>query len=213
MIKRLKQGIKLIKYTYKLKPNIVVSIIFFVLGLTFLSEPGIGSVSCSIYWIIVGLVLTGICSHINASAIAQSSPLKKTLQISIPVVLSLCYYTITFLLFLLIETLLWSVGGREQDPGVLVFYGLMAIVFMLYNNSYKMFELATVFFCVAFLSLLWGGEQPIRQVLAGLSPWVAGIIGFGEILLGALLQYCFALLTYRMPLSRRAIVRELRWWM
>lgn len=213
MIKRLKQGIKLLKYTYKLKPNIVVCIIFFVLGLTFLLEPGIGSVSCSIYWMIVGLVLTGICSHINASAIVQSSPIKKTLQISIPVVLSLCYYTIAYLLFLLIEALLWSVGGREQDPGVLVFYGLMAIVFMLYNSGYKMFELATVFFCVAFLSLLWGGEQPIRQMLAGLSPWVAGIIGFGEILLGAPLQYCLALLTYRMPLSRRAIVRELRWWM
>ena len=213
MIKRLKQGIKLIKYTYKLKTNIVVSIIFFVLGLTFLLEPGIGSVSCSIYWIIVGLVLTGICSHINASAIVQSSPFKKTLQISIPVVLSLCYYTIAYLLFLSIEALLWSVGGREQDPGVLVFYGLMAIVFMLYNSGYKMFELATVFFCVAFLSLLWGGEQPIRQMLGGLSPWVAGIIGFGEILLGALLQYCLALLTYCMPLSRRAIVRELRWWM
>ena len=213
MIKILKRGIKLLKYTYKLKSNIIIGIIFFVLGLTFLLEPGIGSVSCSIYWMIVGLVLTGICSHINASAIVQSSPLKKTLQISVPVILSFCYYMMVYLVFLLIEALLWSVGGREKNPGVLVFYGLMAIVFMLYNSGYKLFELATAFFCVAFLSLLWGGEQPIRQMFAGVSPWMAGIIGFGEILSGALLQYCLALLTYRMPLSRRAIVRELRKWM
>lgn len=213
MIKSLKRGIKLLKYTYKLKSNIIVGIIFFVLGLAFLLEPVMGWISCSTYCMIVGLVLTGICSHINASVIVQSSPLKKTLQISVPVILSLCYYLMAYLVFLLIEALLWSVGGREKNPGALVFYGLMAIVFMLYNSGYKLFELATAFFCVASLALLWGGEQPIRQMLADFSPWMTGLIGFGEILLGALLQYCLALLTYRMPLSRRAIVRELRKWM
>lgn len=213
MIKNLKKGIKLLKYTYKLKSNIILGIIFFICGLTFLLESGLGSVSCSIYWMIVGLMLTGICSHINASTIVQSSPLKKTLQISVPVALSLCYYTMAYLVFLLFEALLWSVGGREKNPSALVFYGLMAIVFMLYNSGYKMFELATVFFAVTFLALLWGGEHPIRQMSAGLSPGIAGVIGLGEILVGALLQYCLALLTYRMPLSRRAIVRELRWWM
>lgn len=213
MIKRVKQGIKLLKYTYKLKPSLVIGMLFFTLGLTFLTEPGIGSVHCIVYWMIVGLIVAGICSPINASAIVQSSPSKKTLQISVPIVISLCYYMIVYLLLLLIEALFWSVGGRKQDPGVLVFYGLMAIVFMFYNSSYKIFGLATVVFAVAFLSLLWGGEQPIRQMLAGLSPGIAGIIGLGEILLGAFLQYCLALLTYRMPLSRRAIDRELRKWM
>lgn len=213
MIKSLKQGIKLLKYTYKFKANIIIGMIFFAVGLTFLLEPASGPVHCCVYWMIVGMLVTGICSHINASAIVQSSPLKKTLQILVPVVLSLCFYTMVYLLFLLINALFWSVGGRKQDPGVLVFYGLMAIVFMLYNSGYKMFELVTVFFAVAFFSLLWVGEQPIRQMLAGLPPWIAGIIGLGEILLGALLQYCVALLTYRIPLSRRAIVRELRYWM
>lgn len=89
----------------------------------------------------------------------------------------------------------------------------MAIVFMVYNSSYKIFELATVLFVVAFFSLLLGGEYLIRQMLTGLSPGLAGIIGLGEILVGALLQYCLALLTYRMPLNRRAIAWELRKWM
>lgn len=210
MIKSLKQGIKLLKYTYRFKANVIIGMLFFAIGLVLCLEPFLGAVHGSIYWMIVGILITGICFPINASSIVQSSPLKRTLQISVPVVLALCYYTIAYLLLLLIEALFWSVGGRKQDPGVLVFYGLMAIVFMFYNSGYKIFELATVVFCVAFLSLLWGGEQPIRQMLAGLSPGIAGIIGLGEILLGALLQYCLALLTYRMPLSRRAIVRELR---
>lgn len=211
MIKNLKRGIKLLKYTYKLKQSVIVSMIFFVCGLAFLLKFGRDPVSCSIYWILVGLIATGVCWTINVSSIVQSSPLKKTLQISIPVVLSLSYYIMTYLLFLLLETLLWNVGGRKQDPGVLVFYGLMAIVFMIFNSAYnKVSELASVFFVVAFLSLLWGGAQPIRQMSAGLSPGSAGFIGLGEILLGGLLQYCLALLTYRMPLSMRAIDRELR---
>lgn len=162
------------------------------------------SISCGIYWMTVGMIATGICFTLNASSIMQSSPLKKALQISVPVVLNLSYYMMSYLLFLLIEALLWTVGGREQDPGVLVLYGLMAIVFMVYNSSYKIFELATVLFVVAFFSLLLGGEYLIRQMLTGLSPGLAGIIGLGEILVGALLQYCLALLTYRMPLSRRS---------
>lgn len=213
MIKSLKQGIKLLKYTYKFKANIIIGMIFFAVGLTFLLEPALGSVHCCVYWMIVGMLVTGICSPINASAIVQSSPLKKTLQILVPVAVSLCFYTMVYLLFLLINALFWSVGGRKQDPGVLVFYGLMAVVFMFYNSGYKMFGLATAIFVVAFFSLLLGGEQMVRQMFVGLSPWIAGIIGLGEILLGALLQYCLALLTYRMPLSRRAIVRELRYWM
>lgn len=70
---------------------------------------------------------------------------------------------------------------------MLVFYGSMAFAFMFYDSGYKMFELVTVFFAMAFLSLLWGGEWAIRQTSAGLSPEIAGIIGLGEILLGALL--------------------------
>ena len=213
MIKSLKHGIKLLKYTYKLKENVIVCMIFFVVGLTFLLELGRSSISCCIYWMAVGMIATGMCFSINASSIMQSSPRKKALQILVPVVLNLSYYMMTYLLFLLLEALLWTVGGREQDPGVLVLYGLMAIVFMVYNSSYKIFELATVLFVVVFFSLLLGGEDLIRQMLAGLSPWIAGIIGLGEILVGALLQYCLALLTYRMPLSRRAIAWELRKWM
>ena len=213
MIKSLKHGIKLLKYTYKLKQSVFVCMIFFVVGLAFLLELGRSSISCSIYWLTVGMIATGTCFTVNTPSIVQSSPLKRTLQISIPVVLNLSCHIMTYLLFLLLEVLLWTVGGRERDPGALVIYGLMAIVFMVYNSSYKIFELVTVFFIVAFLSLLLGGEYLIRQMLAGLSPAIAAVIGFGEILIGALLQYCLALLTYRMPLSMRAIARELRKWM
>lgn len=74
------------------------------------------SISCGIYWMTVGMIATGICFTLNASSIMQSSPLKKALQISVPVVLNLSYYMMSYLLFLLIEALLWTVGGREQDP-------------------------------------------------------------------------------------------------
>ena len=211
MIKNLKRGIKLLKYTYKLKLNVIMSMIFFIVGLIFLLEPEMGSVIGSIYLMWAGMIVTTFCFNINVSSIVQSSPFKRTLQVTVPVVLNLCYCMMAYLLFLLIEALFWSVGGREQDPGVLVFYGLMAIVFMAYSSTaYKIFGLATVFFAVAFLSLLWGGEQPIRQMSAGLSLGGAGAIGLGEILLGAFLQYSLALLTYRMSLSRSAIVREPR---
>ena len=210
MIKNLKLGVKLLRYTFRIKTSIIVGAVFFSLGLLLLLLPGVGYFAGSTYWMVGGLFVTNTLVSLNASTMVLSSSAKRALQTSIPTVLNLGYCLITYFLFMLFEILLWKVDGREQEPGVLVVYGLLAFILMIYNSYYKIFALAVVFFAITFFWISWGGEQLILTAASQLPLSVAAVIGLAAIMLGALLQYGIALLTYRMPMGKMVINQDLR---
>lgn len=210
MIKNFKLAARMWKYGFKVKAALVWGAVLFGLGCLFFALPKSSAFAGTIYWMLTGLFITGAFSSLNASAVVQSSPRKKAMQTSAPAVLSLCYYLAIYVFLLAMEMLLWKMGIQEQQPGVLVVFGMVTLIFLVYSGLYKIFILAFVFFITAYLSLYFYGEQLIFQTAERLPLGIAACIGLVEILLGAALQYAIFLLTYPMPINRATLHQQLR---
>ena len=212
MFRDFKRGFKMLKYSFRIKPILAVGIFFFCVGIVFfMLSPDIGYLQGTVYWTLSGVMLCTAITPLGVSNMVQSSPRKKALHTSVPVCMNLCYYLVTYILFLLMGLLIWGMSGQRQQPGDPVVYGLMAAVIMVYSvGCLKLFFAAILFLIAAYLPILWGGAETICQMAADLPMGPAVCIGMAEILLGACVQYLLFRLAYRLPVDRTAVTGPLR---
>ena len=212
MIRDLKLGIRMMRYCYRIKMALVSAGVFFCLGFLFLPMPfqDMAAYAASVYWMLVGLLVTGTLVSLNITAMVQSSPKKKALQTSVPAILNACFYLMSYIMFLLTEIVIWKLRGVEPLPGALIVYGLISLIYMVYCSYFKLFSVAVIFLLFTFLPISWGVRRMILHAAENMPLAAAAAIGLAEILLGAYLQYLFLLLTYRLPVSKMAIHKELK---
>lgn len=212
MFKNLKLGIGMLKYGFRSKSMFVMGIVFFCLGVLFMILfSDIGYFAGATYFMVTGIFCESSVTSLGITGMVQSSPKKKALHSSVPVVLNACWFYITYFVFLFIRLVMWRVRGQEMQPGEPVIYGLLAIICMVYGlGCYKLFYVAIVFFALTFFPLSWGGEELICQALTGVPLWVTVLIGLTEILLGACIQYGLYRLTYRLPIDKMSVNVSLR---
>lgn len=212
MIKDFKLGIRILKYSFRIKAMAVCSILFFSLGIIcMVLLPNTGYVAVTSYWMIAGMMFVSSVTSLGITGIVQSSSRKRALHTSVPAILNMCWCLVTYIVFLMLKLVMWQVGGREPQPGELVVYGLMVIICMIYGlGFYKLFFVAVGLFVLLFFPLCWGGEDIICQALAEIPLWVAAVIGLAEILLGAGVEYGMYRLAYRLPIDKLALNVSLR---
>lgn len=212
MIKDFKLGIRIIKYSFRIKLMLVFGMVFFGLGIIFMILlPEAGYFAETSYWMIAGIMCVSPITSLGITGIVQSSPRKKALHTSVPAILNMCWCLITYIVILLVNLVMWQAGVREPQHGELVVYGLMVIIFMIYGlGYYKLFFLAVGLFVLMYFPLSWGGEEIICQALAEIPFWVAAVIGLAEILLGACVEYGLYRLAYRLPIDKVALNASLR---
>ena len=217
MFRDFKTGLKMLKYSFRIKWMLAAGILFFCVGIFFFGffllshDYVIGYFQGTVYWTLSGVMFCSAITSLGVSNMVQSSPRKKSLHTSVPVCMNLCYYLITYILFLLMGLLIWGMSGQRQQPGDPVVYGLMAALIMVYSvGCLKLFYAAILFLIVVFLPVLWGGAEAICLALADLPMGAAVCIGLAEILLGACVQYLLLRLAYRLPVDRATVTGTLR---
>ena len=212
MTSRIKLGMKLIKYTFDLKGNIVLMVLFTILGILwfFFTEMNLFG---PLYLAIIGVYAHQMLNTLQYSDMVLSSPREKELQISVTLLLSILCGLSYYMLTILVTVLDWKLFHQEgYSFRALVVFGGVFVFMMIYEvlwpkmGTIMMFLSILIAFIPAFLAYTESGSILLEGISLG-----AGVgIGLAEILLGAVLQYLAARLTYRLPVSNKMMLARLQ---
>lgn len=212
MTRRIKLGMKLIKYSFDLKGNIILMVLFTIMGIlwSFFTEMELFG---PLYLAITGVYAHQMLNTLQYSDMVLSSPREKELQISVTLLLSILCGLSYYMLTILVSVLDWKLFHQEgYSFRALVVFGGVFMVMMIYEVLWTKMGMIMVFITVlvaftpAFLAYTESGSVLLEGISLG-----AGVgIGLAEILLGAVLQYLAARLTYRLPVSNKMMLARLQ---
>ena len=217
MINDMKLGIRLLRYGFGIKTNLVLLIVFtaayllcFALELAGITMPldGFMLLACAM---IPGQILFTL----NAVDIVLASPARKKLQTSVPAVMSLCTTLAAYLIVVLKEAVIVLIypDKTAQSAMHLVFLEVLAAVILAFTGVlYKSFPALLVmyfslsgfnsFFMMPILRSDFLGEDMGALVRAAL-------IGVVLILAGGALEYALSVLFYKKPVSKKVLGERL----
>lgn len=218
MIKQIKQGMKLLKYSYGVRMSVFGTVIFLVSGILLYVFPypsqSASSFSMMGCFMIVaaGMWPFQMVYSLGASHIVQTSARKKALQTAVPVLVSFCLNLFNYLVVVVLQLLPVTANSSDaQMKNNLLITGIFIFLMSLYNGgAYKYFFTSTVLMVlVCMAGGAWMGVSGVignslLPFLFGLSYPAALLIGLGCIVLGAAAQYGLTLLLYKKPLSKAA---------
>lgn len=217
MIKQLKLSIKLMRYTYGIKMCVILGIVFFAcgIGLSFVPENRGGS--GSFFIVVAAMWITQLFYSLGVSNMVQASPYGKAAQTSMPTLIGLLGFTAAYVVVVLMKLLRFGTADgevRRYMSADLITVGMLTFIVMLYIGlAYKFFVAATVLFAVTFA--ITTSSFKLYTIFDLPLPSIGGaaVIGFLEIVAGALVQYGVSRLVYKCPVSKRAQLRGLQRYM
>lgn len=211
MIKQIKTGVRLLRYTHGVTANIVLCGGIAFLGIL-ASLYGKSTVMGTYLIVAAGMCPVQMLYSLGVSDMVQTSPWKKPIQTSISVVFGLLGMGVLYLVSALINFVRLLNHSIEEPmaANAMLMGGVMAVVVMLYIGfALKYFVTATIVFCggiwfVMFVAGMSGFES------MGISFGMSVLLGFVCLLVGGLLQYGVTLLVYRKPIAKQSQLAGLR---
>lgn len=216
MIKQLKIGMKMLRYTFGFKRCMVWMVLFIALGVFMHMGRGVGS----FFVIVNGMWIGQLMYSLNVSNLVKTSSLGMAFQTSATTILNLVFSLLMYLLDVVL--ILLMKGGEERYLIVqwLISDGVMLFLIMLYCGfAYKFFMTSTCFFFIAFFSMMdrgcfISGAPVFRSYISvpfeEISLLQAFIIGVLFVIAGAIAQYAVSCLVYKYPLSKAAQLKGLQ---
>ncbi|MBQ6787796.1 MAG: hypothetical protein IJO85_08745 [Lachnospiraceae bacterium] len=210
MIKQLKMGMKMLRYTFGIKTSLGLGGVLFVLGILFHGTGGSGS-----YLILTGgLWIVQLLYSLPVSGMIQTSPWKRELQTSGVAIVSF----FSFLFFYLIDAVLLLLFEQQKVNMIgtkLVIDGIIILFFMIYCGfAYKFFIVSTILFLVSYFGMSFVQRinvgNNIYTWLNSISLVQGAIIGGILIVLGGLVQYAVSCLVYKCPFDKNSQLRGLQ---
>lgn len=211
MINKIKLGVNLIKYSSKLGKNVFSIFIILIIGIIVeVLSKGTNFLG-GFYLLIAGLFVSELVTSLDLTDLIQTSPLKKQLQTSIPVVVSNIIYLVLFTVLLIEKAILLKIypaSGDEILKSILCVV-LLNFIAIVYNGICFKYYI----FSIIGLMLTVGGVSPFNNSIYQkiIEPfnydmkWLVIIImGYVLILLGGLIEYGIRCLLYKKPLSKIA---------
>ena len=216
MINDMKLGIRLLRYGFGIKTNLVLLIVFtaadllcFALELAGITMPLDG------FMLLACVIPVQILFTLNVVDIVLTSPARKKLQTSVPAVMTLCTTLAAYLIVVLKEAVIVLIHPDKtaQSAMHLVFLEVLAAVILAFTGVlYKSFPALLVmyfslsgfnsFFMMPILRSDFLGEDMGALVRAAL-------IGVVLILAGGALEYALSVLFYKKPVSKRVLGERL----
>lgn len=215
MIKQFKMSVKLVRYAFGIKQGIGFGILFTIIGVLCSVLPSeIGAIG-EFFLMMIGLWVTQVFYSLGVSNLIQTSKWKKAVETSMPAILSLAGYIIAYIVCFLLK-IPRLLEGEEQElmniSAELIAAGFIAFFIMAYSGiAYKLFVVGTILFAGSFIGMgtISGIARVFGWTLSIPSVGAAVLIGFAEIVAGALVQYGLSCLLYKYPLSKHAQLRGL----
>ncbi len=216
MINDMKLGIRLLRYGFGIKTNLVLLIVCtaadllcFALELAGITTPLDG------FMLLACVIPVQILFTLNVVDIVLTSPARKKLQTSVPAVMTLCTTLAAYLIVVLKEAVIVLIHPDKtaQSAMRLVFLGVLVAVIMAFTGVlYKSFPALLVmyfslsgfisFFMMPILRSDFLGEDRGSLVRAAL-------IGVVLILAGGALEYALSVLFYKKPVSKKVLGERL----
>lgn len=205
MINDLKLGIKIMRYGYGLKTNIILGLVFLACGvlLTIINYNALGG----IYMLCAGMMPVQVISSVGMSNMALASPCRKRLLTAIPTVIMcggiIAGYIVEDLLVLALACIY-----PDRFPSacaVMEMTIVSAVLIMIYFPiSYK-YMLASIMFILVFTGVIIYGSFAMDFSFfdKGISSFaLISAAGLPIIAAGGFLQYLVSLLVYKAPISK-----------
>ncbi len=212
MIKSIKTGWMLMRYTWGLKGGIISGVFLFLSGILLTVLPmggmlGFGQTG-SYPLLVVAIWPAQLLWSLNVSDLVQTSPQKKAFQTAVPtaftVVAIFACYTLTILIKLL--QLRANPALRQDVIATCLILTVEVLLLMAYYGiAFKYYYLGTVLFILSFII-----TSPAVQVMSllgvfdGIPLWLAVCSGFAAILVGTGIQYGLSCLVYKKELHKSA---------
>ncbi|RRK32002.1 hypothetical protein EBB54_11930 [Schaedlerella arabinosiphila] len=216
MINDMKLGIRLLRYGFGIKTNLVLLIVCtaadllcFALELAGITTPLDG------FMLLACVIPVQILFTLNVVDIVLTSPARKKLQTSVPAVMTLCTTLAAYLIVVLKEAVIVLIHPDKtaQSAMRLVFLGVLVAVIMAFTGVlYKSFPALLVmyfslsgfisFFMMPILRSDFLGEDRGSLVRAAR-------IGVVLILAGGALEYALSVLFYKKPVSKKVLGERL----
>lgn len=213
MINDMKLGIRLLRYGYGIKMNLVLLIVcvaadvlFFALELAGITTPldGYLLLACA-------MVPVQILFSLNVVDIVLASPVRKKLQTSVPAVMSLCATLAAYLIIVLKKAVIVLIHPDKtaQSAVMLSFLAFLAAVIMVFTGVlYKSFA-AFVVLCfslsgfISFFMMSLLRSDFLGEDMGALAR--STLIGAVLILAGGALEYALSVLFYKKPVSKKTL--------
>lgn len=218
MMESIKMAVKLFRYGWAVKTNVLMALVFFLFGivLALFSGETRGVMSSYMLLAVAGFP-SQVVGSLNVANMVQASPWKRRMQTSVLALTNGICTLIMYLLILGIKAVQIYVNPDAVADIVfelLMIAVLLLIVMLYYGASFKMMYPATVLFLIIFIVVFSGGQMSyFMGAFAGVPLWVAVCSGFGAILAGTVLEYGLMRLLYKRPLSKAAQNARLRKYM
>lgn len=213
MINDMKLGIRLLRYGYGIKTNLVlvivcvaVDMLFFALELAGISTPldGYMLLACA-------MVPEQILFSLSAVDLVLGSPVRRKLQTTVPAVMSLCTMLAAYLIIILKKAVIALIHPDKtaQSAMWLVYLAFLAAYIMAYTGvMYKSF-LAFVVMMFMLSGIISFSMMPVlRSNFLGenmVSLARGALIGVILILAGGALEYALSVLFYKKPVSKKVL--------
>ena len=207
----------LLPYTYGLTANGIAWIIMIAIGI-FLEIFSRGTMpSGPFFYALSGVFSIQLIMSLNSSAFITASPLRRDLQLRIPVQMTLLFNAISMTLILIFRGVFLQIAPETAGRQTATFF--MSCIIMLglavfCGSAYKYFFPTFVIFC--FFAAFWGGMSGFFCELWGTTlytllenlmlpafGWMI-LIGILTVCLSALLHYLTAKAVYSAPVDPRA---------
>lgn len=208
MLKDIKLGFKLLKYSYKLKLNAGMLIMFLIIGAIVEVMTKGTSIIGGVYFMLCGMFAYQLVMSMDVSQMIQSTAMKKKIQIYIPSMVSFIIYMVIYT-FLVVERVI-LIQNHVADAKELAFTLfsidiVMVSVFLFTSICYKYFILGFIVFLVIFTGsytvLMISG---VMKVLQELPFGIIVVMGYAIIILGTAFLVGMGNLLYKKPLSEFA---------
>lgn len=215
MLKKYKNILRLVPFGIQAKLQIACGVILFVLGIVFIVL-GSGTLYMvgGLYFILSGLFVCQLLISLDVSVLVQTSPYKKMLQTSAPMVVCA---VITLIGFTAVAVIFAVCPPRDQFLTAsqnLLFLAVFVFVMELYMGIvYKYFWVSMVILIVmcgggGFVAGLVGAldavEIPFFSSLFSMDYYLVVILGYALVTLGMALSYGLCCLFYKKELSKYA---------
>lgn len=216
MLKDIKLGFKLLKYSYSFKMNVGLSIFFLVIG-SLMMLVGVDSFVFGGVYCYIGIVIVLQMSYsLLFVQVVSASYTRKMLEITFPNFISL-FGSILWFLILTVLTKVFSCVRPQLEAeysAALVLCSIFMIICMLYyGGCYKYFVVGTVLFSITFMvAYIWGRYNLLLLLtkMVGTDLPVAFGIGLVIILIGWAISCLLRKLLYKKQISPWAMGSNLR---
>ncbi len=209
MTESIKMGIKLLRYTWNVKLNVGLMLLFALIGIgTAMLPVRIGGRMSSYMLLVVTMYPAQMLWSLSTANILQTSPWKRRMQTTVVVLVSAVSTFVIYLVILGIKALQLAADPAARGDIVyeLLQDALVILLIMLYGGAaFKRMYTATVLFGVLFMVMSFGAQYSwLLGAFENVPLWAAVCGGFGAIIAGTVLQYGLLQLLYKYPLSKAA---------